>query len=82
MGVTIHERHPVTMLARWHLQYNKTNLADCLDFLEAPAEWGVALWDIPTGVYTWELMNAFPNSTVILTVRNVRMCEGCTEPSG
>ena len=31
-----------------------------------------ALVDIPTGFFTWDLLDAFPNSTVSLAVRTVR----------
>jgi hypothetical protein len=69
-GRAIHERHPVTRLA--NLVYNKglTSLSGVLDFIE-PETVPVALFDIPTGIFTWELMDGFPNHTVVLTTRQV-----------
>jgi hypothetical protein len=34
----------------------------------------VALFDNPTGFFVWDLMEAFPDYEVVLTVRDVRGC--------
>jgi ferredoxin-NADP reductase len=33
----------------------------------------VAMFDNPTGFFAWDLMDAFPNYEVVLTVRNVSL---------
>ena len=74
MGVAIHERFPITALGTWFLDKQRNrSLSDILDFITpAKQETPVALFDIPTGIYLWELMSAFPNNTVILTTRQVQ----------
>jgi hypothetical protein len=69
-GRSIHERHPVTQLANILYTQGGTSLANILDYIE-PETLPVALFDIPTGIFVWELMDGFPNHTVILTTRQV-----------
>ena len=64
----IHEKKPVTLLPSLDDDAFST-------ILTRFSEDKVALLDNPVGLFTWELMDAFPNHFVILTLRHVRQSD-------
>ncbi len=63
----------VGQLIRAAFHPEKIGLSRANDFaaLLPPDSPPLALLDIPTGFFTWDLLDAYPNSTVSLAVRTV-----------